>query len=355
MTEKIVGTFEIKHLGVLNEAGEADASLMPGLSDDAIKALFESIIYMRAFNSRALSLQREGRIGTYPSIYGLEATQAATALAIRKSDWVAPTFRENGVFLALGYPAWMLYRYWKGDERGAKTPPDLNILPMSVPVGSHLTHAVGVAYAMKYRKKNDAVICFFGDGASSRGDFHEALNFAGVFKLPVVFVCQNNQWAISVPLKTQTASETIAQRAFGYGFGGIQTDGNDVFAVYKAANEALEKARSGGGPTLIENLTYRLDHHTTADDATRYRNSADVEAWAKKEPLIRLRLFMQKKGLWSETYEKDVEGKCFEKLDAAILEEESYPSSEPDDIIRYTNAEASQRQLRELKERGWLK
>ncbi|MBI5232863.1 MAG: pyruvate dehydrogenase (acetyl-transferring) E1 component subunit alpha [Deltaproteobacteria bacterium] len=354
MIDKVIGRFETRYLQILNEQGEIDPAFPPP-PDQEIKKLFETIVLVRTFNQRALSLQREGRIGTYASIYGQEASQVASAFALSKDDWVFPSFRETGVFITLGFPMWMLLRYWAGDERGMKIPPQLNIFPMSVPVGTQIPHAVGAGMAMNLKNDNKAAVAYFGDGGSSRGDFHEGLNLAGVFKVPVIFICQNNQWAISTPRQRQTAAETIAQKAVAYGFDGVQVDGNDVFAVYRAAQDALKKAKDGNGPTLIECFTYRLDDHTTSDDARLYRSMEEVEAWKEKEPLIRLRLFMDSKGLWTEDYEKEVLSISAEKVDKAIEEEEIVSPSEPSDMIRYTSATLTARQLKELKDLGWLK
>lgn len=353
MPIEVIGQFEVKRLGILNEAGDVDPSLMPAFTDAEVKNFFESIILSRAFNQRALSLQREGRIGTYASILGQEASQIGSALALGKDDWVFPSFRETGVFLSLGYPIWQMVRYWMGDERGMKAPEGLNIFPMSVPVGTQLPHGVGAAMAMKIRGAKTAVAVYFGDGGSSRGDFHEALNLAGVFKAPVVFICQNNQWAISVPRSRQSAAETIAQRAIGYGIEGIQVDGNDVFAVHRAAKDALDRARKGNGPTLIECFTYRLDDHTTADDSSRYRSGEEVEEWKKKEPLIRLRSYMEKRSLWTRQYEDNVLKDATGKIDRAIAEAEALKPPAPGDIILFTNAETTTRQRKEMKALGW--
>ncbi|MBI5810228.1 MAG: pyruvate dehydrogenase (acetyl-transferring) E1 component subunit alpha [Deltaproteobacteria bacterium] len=355
MPLEIIGTREIRYLQVVDEKGEADAALMPALTEAQIREIFEAIILARTFNQRALSLQREGRLGTYASILGQEASQVGSAFAFDKDDWIFPSFRETAVFLTRGYPIWMMFRYWLGDERGMKSPDDINIFPMCVPVGSQIPHAAGAALAMKLKGVKSAAAAYFGDGGSSRGDFHEALNIAGVFKAPAIFLCQNNQWAISVPRARQTAAATIAERAGGYGIEGIQVDGNDVFAVYKATKDALERARAGGGPTLIECFTYRLDDHTTSDDASRYRAEEEVEAWKKKEPLIRLRLYMEKKGLWTKEYEDKAVEKAVAMVDAAIAEEEAFPPPSPSDVIEYTNAELTGRQMKELKEFGWRK
>ncbi|OGQ53128.1 MAG: pyruvate dehydrogenase (acetyl-transferring) E1 component subunit alpha [Deltaproteobacteria bacterium RIFCSPLOWO2_02_FULL_53_8] len=344
--------FNIKRLQVIDEAGNADASVAPDISDALYKRFFESIILARTFNQRAVSLQREGRLGTYPSILGQEASQIGSALAFEDSDWVVSSFRETGVFIASGYQMALLLRYWMGDERGMRCPDGLNIYPMAVPVGSQIPHAVGIGIAMNYRGDKKAVAVYFGDGGSSRGDFHEGLNIAGVFKAPCVFLCQNNQWAISVPRSRQTAARSIAQRAASYGIEGIQVDGNDVAAVYKAASEAVAKAKAGNGPTLIECYTYRLDDHTTSDDATRYRTKDEVEQWQRREPLIRLRLFLEKKGLWTQAYEDDITNKALAQVDEAVGVAEAMPHPVTADTILYTNKELSPRQILELKEHG---
>ncbi|MFQ5735987.1 MAG: pyruvate dehydrogenase (acetyl-transferring) E1 component subunit alpha [Thermodesulfobacteriota bacterium] len=355
MPYKTVGTIKVEYLQIIDEKGEADAGLLDDIPDERIKGFFEAIVLARTFNHRALSLQREGRIGTYASIFGQEASQVASAAAFAGDDWLFPSFRESGVLVARAYPMWMIYRYWMGDERGCKAPEGSNIFPMSVPVGTHLPHATGAAWAMKLKGDDRAAGVYFGDGGSSKGDFHEALNFAGVFKVPVVFLCQNNQWAISVPRASQTAAKTIAQRGPAYGFEGIQVDGNDAVAVYKATKDAVDKAKRGDGPTLIECYTYRLDDHTTADDASRYRSKEEVERWKQREPLIRLRLYLEGKGLWSEEYEAGVTKKAEALVDAEIKKAEEYPPPEPSDIITYTYAEPTRRQRKEMEALGWKK
>ncbi|OGW54499.1 MAG: pyruvate dehydrogenase (acetyl-transferring) E1 component subunit alpha, partial [Nitrospirae bacterium RBG_13_43_8] len=283
MAERIIESFQVKRIEILDEKGNVDESLMPSLSDADIQRIYELLILSRTFDQRALQLQREGRLGTYAPILGQEACQAGSAFALEKSDWIFPSYRESGVYITVGYPLHMLFQYWEGDERGLKTPDTLNILPISIPVGTQVLHAVGAAMAAKYRKDKAVAVTYFGDGGTSTGDFHEGLNMAGVFKLPVIFICQNNQWAISMPREKQTASKTIAQKAFSYGFEGLQVDGNDIFAVYKATEYALHKARQGNGPTLIECITYRIYDHTTADDASRYRPKQEVDAWKARD------------------------------------------------------------------------
>jgi pyruvate dehydrogenase E1 component alpha subunit len=235
-----------------------------------------------------------------------------------------------------GLPIRMILQYWAGDERGSQIPEGLNDYPITIPVATQIPIAVGAALAARAKGDAIAVIAYMGDGATSKGDFHEGLNFAGVFAAPVVFVCQNNQWAISVPLRRQTASRTLAQKAFAYGFPGVQVDGNDVFAVYRATSEALMRARGGGGPTFIECLTYRIGDHTTADDASRYRSREEVEQWKKKDPIERLRKYLEKGGLWNKAYDQAVSSEAKQKVESAVHEEEGFPPPDPLDIFRFT-------------------
>lgn len=348
MPEKIVGTFQITRVEILDEQGNVDESLMPSLSDDDLRRVYDLFILCRTFDQRALNLQREGRLGTYASILGQEASQIGSALAIEKTDWVFPSFREMGVFLTMGYPLHMVFQYWAGDERGAKCPDDLNIFPFCVPVGTQVPHAAGAAMAVKYRKEGRAVIAYFGDGGTSEGDFHEGLNFAGVFRLPVVFICQNNQWAISVPRGRQTASGTLAQKAVAYGFEGIQVDGNDVFAVLRATKKALEKARAGGGPTFIECVTYRMADHTTADDASRYRKKEELEAWKAKDPLLRLKRFLEKKGIWTDAFHAESEERARQAVDEAVTREEAVDPPHPTEMFTSTYAAVWSRQKKQM-------
>ncbi len=350
MPEKILESFSVKRLDILDEEGNADESLMPSLPDAEIRRMYEMLVFARTFDQRALSLQREGRIGTYAPIYGQEASQIGSALALEKQDWIFPSFRENGVYLAVGQPPNRILQYWGGDERGLMTSEDMNIFPVSIPVGSHVPHAAGAAMAAKYRGDKVVTVAYFGDGGTSEGDFHEGLNFSGVFKLPVVFICQNNQWAISMPRKKQTAAKTIAQKAIAYGIEGIQVDGNDIFAVYKATKDAADRARRGEGPTLIECFTYRMSDHTTADDASRYRSKEEVEAWKAKDPIVRVERYMEKKGLWNGEYQKEVAAKAKAAIDEAEKMAEAVERPDPRDMFTNTYGRLSQRQQREIKD-----
>jgi len=350
MPEELLATFPVRRLSILNEAGEVDETLMPELSDGQIKRMHELTVLARTFDERALALQREGRIGTYPPILGQEAAQVGSAFALLPSDWVVPSFREMGVHLTLGYPIHQLFQYWGGDERGLKSPEGLNVFPICVAVGTQIPHGVGIALAASYRKDPVAVCTYFGDGATSKGDFHEGCNMAGALRLPVVFICQNNQWAISIPRHQQTASQSLAQKALAYGFDGIQVDGNDIFAVYRTTRDALEKARSGGGPTLIECHTYRMADHTTADDAARYRQPAEVEAWRERDPLLRLERYMAHCGLWDEESGRTIKERALATIDEAVKTMETLPPPEATDMFDYTTATLGRRQTRQKEE-----
>lgn len=328
-------SFSVRRLQILDETGNCDEKQKPTLKDEDIRKMYEIMSTARIFDINALKLQREGRIGTYASILGQEATQVGSAYAMQKDDWMFPAFREGAAYLTRGMPMHLMYALWAGDERGSHIPPGINCFSVSIPVGTQPLHAVGFAMAAKMKNEKYATVTYFGDGATSEGDTMEAMNFAGAFKAPVVLICQNNQWAISMPLKKQTASQTIAQKAVAFGFDGIQVDGNDIFAVYKATKEALEKARGGGGPTLIECLTYRISDHTTADDAKRYRSEKELEEWKKKDPIDRLRKYMTKKKIWNDADEKKLQKNASDRVQAATKAFEEMPEPKREDMFRY--------------------
>ena len=351
MSKKTIEKFTVERLEILGVTGKADIKLMPRLSKEQIKSMYELMLLTRAFDDKSVNLQRQGRLLTYAPMLGQEATIIGSALAHQQDDWIVPCFRESGVFLALSYPMEMLYQYWGGDERGMKIPESINILPVAIPVATQALHAVGIAYALKYRKKKAAVSVYFGDGATSEGDFHEAMNFASVLDLPVVFVCQNNQWAISMPVKKQTASKTLAQKAIAYGFKNyLQVDGNDIFAVYKAVSESLDMARKGKGPSFIECHTYRMANHTTADDYKKYRPESEVQEWKKKDPIIRLQRYMKSKKLWNESYEKELQERIAKQVEDAVQKYESTSPAEPEDIFRFMYSDMPSELRKQMKE-----
>jgi pyruvate dehydrogenase E1 component alpha subunit len=276
------------------------------------------MLLSRRFDERMLSLQRQGRIGTFAPVNGQEASQVGAVAALKEKDWFVPAFRETGAEIWRGKELVNVLLSYGGFNEGGVMPEDSTNLPVAIPVATQVPHAAGIAYGLKYREQDAVAMVFFGDGATSEGDFHEALNFAGVFQIPLVFVCQNNQWAISVPRSKQTRSETLAQKALAYGFSGIQVDGNDVLAVYAAAKEAVERARSGDGPTLIECLTYRMSVHTTADDPKRYRKDEEVEEWGQRDPLVRFQNYLKNKEIMSKEKVDDLEEKIKQEIKDAV-------------------------------------
>lgn len=350
MPKKTAASFEVPYVQVMDPSGAVDAALMPQLTDNLVKRMYELMVFSRAFDEICLKLQREGRLGVYAPIRGQEASQIGSAMAMKQEDWLFPMYRDIGTMIANGMPIENILLYFHGDERGMKIPDSLNIFPLAIPVGSQVPHAVGAAMAISILGHKNATLVHLGDGATSKADFLEGSNFAGVFKAPVVIVCDNNQYAISVPRKQQTASETIAQKAIAFGFEGIQVDGNDIFAVYKVTKEALEKARNGGGPTFIECITYRLADHTTADDAAKYRNPQEVEEWKKKDPVMRLELYMKAKNLWSEAYAKKLGEDAERKINDAVKSSESVAPPQPEDMFRYLYAEMPKHLKEEMEE-----
>ena len=314
----IVAKFEIRYSQFLDPHGKVVAPL-PDFARNApnLVALYRWMALMRAYDAKAIALQRTGQIGTFASLLGHEAVNAGVASAMERDDVFLMTYRENGAQLMRGVTLKEMLLYWGGDERGSDFSGPRKDFPICITIAAHAPHAVGAAYAMKLRRERRAAVCMLGDGATSKGDFYEAINAAGTWKLPVVFAVTNNQWAISVPRAKQSAAQTLAQKAIAAGIEGLQVDGNDVIAVRHGMDEALNRARSGGGPTLIEALTYRLSDHTTADDATRYRSPDEVaEAW-KLDPIVRLRAYLIAAGAWDKAREDALLKECNEQVQAA--------------------------------------
>ncbi|HED53212.1 MAG TPA: pyruvate dehydrogenase (acetyl-transferring) E1 component subunit alpha [Phycisphaerales bacterium] len=305
MPKKTVYQASIEYVSILDENAEFDESLGKGLiADEVVVDSYERMAVCRHLDEVAFKLQRSGRMGTYPQNKGQEAAAVGTALSLRPGrDWVVPCYRENAALFMMGLPMHYILLYWMGDERGSQIPENVKMTPLSVPIGTHMLHAAGIGYAEKIRKTDNVVATYFGDGATSEGDFHEAMNFASVLQTPTIFVNQNNSWAISVPRSKQMHSETVAQKALAYGMPTIRCDGNDIFAVKYCMDEAVKRARSGGGPSFIECVTYRLGDHTTADDARRYRDPKEVEAWLARDPLIRTRKYLEARKLWDDDKE----------------------------------------------------
>ena len=326
--------FQVEYLSILDSDGNLDTALEPKLADTDLRSLYRSMLLGRRLDERMVRLQRQGRIGTFAPTKGQEAAQVGSIYTLRPTDWMVPSFRETAAMIWRGWPIEKLLLFFSGHLEGGQPAPDQHDLPITIPVATQLPHAVGLAYAAQYRGDDVVVMAYFGDGATSEGDFHEAMNFAGVWHVPVVFVCQNNQWAISVPLKKQTHSRTIAQKALAYGLPGIQVDGNDVLAVYAATREAVERARAGDGPTLIECVTYRLGVHTTADDPTKYRSDLEVAMWEQKDPLTRFRAYLEKRNLLEEGLEQRVDDEIAE----AVRRFEATPPADP--LVMFDHAYA---------------
>ncbi len=328
-----------KMFQILKPDGTLREGEKPPIDDRETLKLYEKMVFIRLADQKGLMLQRQGRFGTYAPIWGQEACQMGSTYVLQKGDWVFPAFREIGATIMMGVPLKDFFLYWMGNEMGSRAPDGINMVPVSIPVGTHIPQAVGTAWAAKIKGDKIVTVAFFGDGATSKGDFHEGMNFAGVFKTPTIFFCQNNQFAISVPRSRQTASKTIAQKAIAYGFGGIQVDGNDLFAVIAATREAVERARSGEGPTLIEGVTFRFGPHTTADDPTKYRTDAEIEPWKPLDPIIRLRLYLKGKGLWNEEVEGRMTESAQKEIDQAVKDAEAVPPPAVEEIFKYLFAE----------------
>jgi len=311
---------EIPRVSILDEQGNFDEKLGKGLIPDAdLVKLYEAMFACRHLDGVAFRLQRSGRMGTYPQNMGQEATSLGAAYALNKNDWLVTCYRENCGLFWRGVPMEAILLHWMGDERGNAMPREHFATPIAVPIGTQMLHATGLAWAAKYRGEKQIACTFFGDGATSEGDFHEAANFAANLEIPVVFVCQNNFWAISVPGRIQCSAPTVAQRGIAYGMECLQVDGNDIFATVYAVRKAAERARKEGKPYFIEMVTYRLGDHTTADDAGRYRDKAEVEAWRSRDPLTRVRKHMERLKLWDDAKEKELVERT-EKLVAAAVE-----------------------------------
>jgi 2-oxoisovalerate dehydrogenase E1 component alpha subunit len=336
-------------------------AVLPEISSNDLIVLHRTMILNRKIDERMTRLQRQGRIGFFVGSTGEEAAILGSAFALEEGDWIVPCYREIGAALLRGYPLYdfmcQLYGNEKDAIKGRQMPchwgsSELKLASVSSTVGSQIPQATGIAHAMKIRGSKEAVLTYFGDGATSEGDFHVALNFAGVYKVPVVFLCRNNQWAISVPLEKQTASENIAVKASAYGIEGVQVDGNDVLAVYEATRSALRRARQGEGATLIEALTYRQGAHTTSDDPRAYRDDSEVEEWIQKDPIERFDKFLVSQGHLDEGGRARIEQEIDEQIRTTLKEVEALGPPELESIVQDVFSEVPwhlREQLDELK------
>ncbi len=317
-------TNTVETLSILSPEGVVDEALDPHLDPRDLQRLYRTMLLARRYDERMLRLQRQGRIGTFGPSLGQEAASLGPAYVLGPNDWMIPAFREAAAMFYRGWPIEKLILWWGGNEFGSQVPEGINDLPNCVPIAGQVMHAAGIAWGCKLRKEGAVALGFVGDGGTSEGDFHEAMNCAGVFRVPLVMVVQNNQWAISLPRAKQTASPTIAQKALAYGMNGIQVDGNDILAMIVAAGEAVKQAREGGGPTLIEAVTYRMAMHTTADDPKKYRSEEEVDSWKPRDPLLRFEKYLSAKGLLDEAARAKLEEDVTAEISAAVERAEAF-------------------------------
>lgn len=327
---------EDKMFQIMDNTGKViNKKYFPDVSDEQVVKAYKEMLFARTADLMTVSFQRQGRIYTYPPNLGQEAIHRGVGDLITDDDWLVPAFREMGTYLAKGVSLKELYLYYMGYEDGTAFKDAKKILPIAVPIASQLQHAAGIGYSIKYKKEKGIVYAFVGDGGTSEGDFHEALNFAAVWNVPVVFVVQNNQYGISTPFRVQTASVNIAVKALAYGMEGIKVDGNDYFAMYEATKQAAEHAKTGKGPVLIEALTYRKGAHTTSDDPTKYRTKEEEEEWAETDPLKRLKAWLLAKDLFSDKEEEKLLEDYKQEASRQFKEAENYPAYPADDVFDY--------------------
>ena len=325
-----------KIVRVLDDNGNVvDKTINPDIPDQKVVDAYKFMQFARMADLMAVSYQRQGRMLTYPPNLGQEAISAAAGQIMRKQDWLVPAFRELGAWLSKGAKLSDTFLYWGGNEEGSLFSGAPNFLPSAVPIASQLVHAAGIGYAIKFKKEDKVVFAFVGDGGTSEGDFHEALNFAGVWKVPVIFIIQNNQFAISVPVKKQTASLNLAVKSVAYGIPGIKVDGNDFLAMYAVLEKAFKHAREGNGPVLIEALTFRRGAHTTSDDPTLYRTEEEEKAWEAKDPVKRLRAYLVAKKLWNEADDEPLLEQYKKEVDKEFSIYENHPPYKLDDVFRH--------------------
>ena len=304
---------------VLDAEGVLHPKVRPSMSDDEMAEALTLMLLTRAFDDKGVKLHRQGRFGTFSTVHGQEAAITGSAFALDPvRDWVVPQYRELPALLRQGLPLDYFVLYFTGNPAGGGVPAEVNCLPLNIALGSQLPHAVGLGWGLRKQGSDAVVIAYFGDGASSEGDTHEAMNLAGVVKAPVVFFLSNNGWAISTPRARQSAARTLAARAVGYGMTGVVVDGNDLLAVHQVTADAVERARAGHGPTLIEAVTYRVGPHNTADDPTRYVDERERERWIARDPIERVRRYLIGRGRWDEKREAAAMDRCGQVVEAAF-------------------------------------
>jgi pyruvate dehydrogenase E1 component alpha subunit len=324
----------VDHLQILDKDGKVDSKLEPKLPNELLEKMYRYMVLARKWDRKCLALQRTGRMYTYAPVEGQEAIVIGSGSALTDQDWIFPTYRETFLFHMRGAPLWKINLAWKGHEEGFKVDPKMRIWPACVPIATQYPYATGAAYALKARGEKAASIAYGGDGSTSEGDFHDGCNFAGVLETPTVFLISNNQWAISVPRKWQTKSETIAQKGLAYGLKAIQIDGNDILAVYTTVKEAMDRAREGKGGTVIEAITYRMGPHTTADDPKKYRNEEELVYWRERDPIMRFQTYLKGKGIWNEQYEAKLNEEIEKIVEETVAKSEEYVP-DPKTIFQY--------------------
>ncbi|WP_135229636.1 pyruvate dehydrogenase (acetyl-transferring) E1 component subunit alpha [Deinococcus fonticola] len=312
--------------------------------------LYRQMRRARQFDERGWVLYRQGRLGVFPPFGGMEASQCGTAAALTKNDWLFPTYRDTGAALTLGLPIARTLAYWRTSPHGWAMPADLKVLPFYIPIATQYPQAVGAALAEKRQGTQNVAMAFIGDGGSSEGDFHEALNFAGALNAPCIFILQNNGWAISVPTTTQTKATNLSKRADGYGIPGVRVDGNDVLATWHVTDQAVKRARNNEGPTLIETVTYRVKAHTVADDPSRYRTEDEAKKWLEKDPVTRLEQHLLKEGILTEESHAALLKEVAEEFEAALTEADAYPDPTPAEILDHVFAEPTPQLLKQRAE-----
>ncbi len=351
-----VASFEIHYTQVLNHEGQLVRPLPYFAHEpEALVELYKQMVRVRTFDNKVVALQRTGKMGTYAPNIGQEAIGAAIGQAMKPEDVLLPTYREVAAQFMRGVQMKEVMLYWGGDERGSAFERQPHDFPIAVPIASQVPHAAGVAYAFKLRKEPRVAVVCLGDGASSKGDFYEALNAAGAWQLPMVFIVTNNHWAISVPRQTQTGAETLAQKGIAAGVPGKQVDGNDVIALRHCISKAIEQARQGGGPSIIEPLTYRMGDHTTADDASRYRSKDELEEYRRFDPVSRMRTYLEAIHLWSADEEQTLLDACSKEVEAEVKAYLDTPPQDPVSMMDYLYAElpaAYQAQREDLLKKG---
>src|SRR6266705_4261031 len=310
---------------VIDEDREVD-----GLGPDDLLDLYRSLVLLRTYDERSVVYHRQGRIGTYAIFWNHEAMQAGAVHALEDDDWIFPSYRESAIGLLRGMPPATVLSWWRGHPSGWWNPEDYNVASICVPIGTHVPHAAGLAWGKKLKGERSCAIVFFGDGATSEGSFHEGANFAAVTGAPLILLCNNNQWAISTPLEAQTRADTLADKAVGYGMPGVRVDGGDVLAVYEATREAVERARAGDGPTLIEAVTYRAAPHATADDPAAYIDLDRVEEEKRNECVGRYEAYLRRLGVLDDSTAEEIKNEALEAMRQGISDAEAEPDPDPE-------------------------